>query len=99
VLKELDGRLFPFGWAQFLWKKNKIKNYRIPVLGVKKKYRRLGIDAWFYYETYRLFLEKKTKFLELSWLLEDNKSILDPMVRLGGEIYKRHRIYERPITP
>ncbi len=99
VLKELDGRLFPFGWARFLWKKNKIENYRIPVLGVKKKYRRLGIDAWFYYETYRLFLEKKTKFLELSWLLEDNKSILDPMVRLGGEIYKRHRIYERPITP
>ncbi|MBT3923382.1 MAG: hypothetical protein HOF21_12490 [Nitrospina sp.] len=99
VLRELDGRLFPFGWAKFLWKKNKIDAYRVPTLGVKKKYRRLGIDAWFYYETYRLFLEKKIKYLEMSWLLEDNKSIIEPMHRIGGEIYKRHRIYDRSFTP
>ena len=68
------------------------------MLGVKKKYRRLGIDAWFYYETYRMLVEKKIKWLEMSWLLADNKSIVDPMYRMGGEIYKRHRIYERSIA-
>jgi len=94
----LDGRLFPFGWARFLWQKNKIDAYRVPMLGVKKKYRRLGIDAWFYYETYRMLVEKKIKWLEMSWLLADNKSIVDPMYRMGGEIYKRHRIYERSIA-
>jgi GNAT superfamily N-acetyltransferase len=98
VLKKLDGSLFPFGWAQFLWQKNKIDAYRVLTLGVKKNYRRLGIDAWFYYETYRLFMEKKIKWIEMSWLLEDNKGIVDPMHRIGGEIYKRHRIYERSIT-
>lgn len=98
VLKKMDGSLFPFGWARFLWGKNKIDAYRVLTLGVKKKYRRLGIDAWFYYETYRLFLEKKIKWCEMSWLLEDNKSILEPMYRIGGTVYKRHRIYERLIT-
>ena len=98
VLKELDGRLFPFGWARFLWQKNKIDAYRVPMLGVKKKFRRLGIDAWFYYEIYKMFLEKKIEWCELSWLLEDNKSIIDPMHRIGGKIYKRHRIYERSIA-
>ena len=78
VLKELDGRLFPFGWARFLWKKNKIDAYRVPMLG--------------------LFLEKKIKWFEMSWLLADNKSIIDPMHRIGGKIYKRHRIYERSIA-
>jgi hypothetical protein len=99
VLMGLNGSLFPFGWARFLWKKNKISAYRIPILGVKQKYRRLGIDAVFYYETYKLFLEKKINWCEMSWLLEDNKGILDPMHRIGGVIYKRHRIYERFITP
>ena len=99
ILIELNGSLFPFGWARFLWKKNKINAYRVPILGVKQKFRRLGIDAWFYYEIYRLFLEKKIKYLELSWLLEDNKSIVEPMHRIGGEIYKRHRIYDRSFTP
>ena len=98
ALMKMNGSLFPFGWARFLWKKNKIDACRIPVLGVKKKYRRLGIDAWFYYETYKIFLKNNIKWCEMSWLLEDNKSILDPMYRIGGQIYKRHRIYERPIT-
>jgi hypothetical protein len=98
VFKQLDGRLFPFGWARFLWQKNKIDAYRVPMLGVKKKFRRLGIDAWFYHETLRLFVEKKIKWFEMSWLLADNKSIVDPMHRMGGQIYKRHRIYERSIA-
>ena len=99
VLMELNGRLFPFGWARFLWKKSRISAYRVPILGVKKKYRRLGIDALFYYETYKLLMGKNIKWCEMSWLLEDNKSILDPMRRIGGVVYKRHRIYERLITP
>lgn len=97
VLKKMNGRLFPFGWAKFLWGKNNIKLYRVVALGVKKKYRRLGIDAGFYYETYKKFLEKKIKWCDLSWVLEDNKDILAPIERLGGKIYKRHRIYERDI--
>jgi hypothetical protein len=99
VLKKMDGSLFPFGWARFLWNKNKIDAYRVLTLGVKKKFRRLGIDAWFYYETYRLFIEKKIEWCEMSWLLEDNKGIVEPMHRIGGEVYKRHRIYERSISP
>ena len=99
VLIGLNGSLFPFGWVRFLWKKNKINAYRVPILGVRQEFRRLGIDAWLYYETYRMLLKKNIKWCEMSWLLEDNKSILDPMHRIGGYIYKRHRIYEHTITP
>ena len=99
VLRKMDGRLFPFGWAQFLLNKNKIDAFRVLTLGVKKKFRRLGIDVLFYYETYKLLLEKKIKWCEMSWLLEDNKSMIDPVERIGGTIYKRHRIYERSIIP
>ena len=97
VLKKMNGRIFPFGWAKFFWNKNNIKLYRVVALGVKKQYRRSGIDVAFYYETYKKFVEKKIKWCDMSWVLEDNKGILSPISRLGGAIYKRHRIYERDL--
>ena len=97
ILKEMNGRIFPFGWAKFFWNKNKIKLYRVVALGVKKQYRRLGVDVALYYETYKKFVENKIKWCDMSWMLEDNKDILSPVFRLGGVIYKRHRIYERDI--
>ena len=66
-------------------------------LGVKNEYRRLGIDAGFYYEIYKKLLDKKIKWCDISWVLEDNKDMLTPIKRIGGTIYKRHRIYERNI--
>jgi GNAT superfamily N-acetyltransferase len=98
VLKKMNGRVFPFGWAKFFWNKNKIKLFRVVALGVKKQYRRSGIDVALYYETYNKFLEKKIKWCDMSWILEDNKGMLGPIHRLGGTIYKRHRIYERNIS-
>ena len=95
VLKKMNGRLLPFGWIKFLWNRNNITLYRVVALGVKKKYRRLGVDVALYYETYKKFVEKKIEWCDMSWVLEDNKGILAPISRLGGTIYKRHRIYER----
>jgi len=97
VLKKINGSLFPFGWAKFLWNKSDIKLYRVVALGVKKKYRRLGIDAVLYYEIYQRFLEKNIEWCDMSWVLEDNKDMLVAIKRIGGTIYKRHRIYERNI--
>ncbi|MEK9630163.1 MAG: hypothetical protein VW455_14225 [Nitrospinota bacterium] len=99
ILKDLDGKLFPFGWAKFLWKKNKINSYRVLTLGIKKKFRRRGIDAYMYYDMYKNFNAQNIKTCDMSWVLEDNTDILEPIVRIGGSIYKRHRIYERKFSP
>ena len=95
VLRKMNGSLFPFGWATLLRNKNKINSYRVVALGVKKKFRRLGIDAYFYYEIYRQLLAGNIPWVDMSWVLEDNEDILAPIHRIGGTIYKRHRIYER----
>ena len=89
--------MFTLGWASFSLNKNKIKLFRFVALGVMSTYRRLGIDAAIYYDTYKKFVEKKIKWCDMSWVLEDNKGMLDSIYRLGGTIYKRHRIYERNI--
>ncbi|MEC7640583.1 MAG: DUF4230 domain-containing protein [Nitrospinota bacterium] len=95
ALKHLNGRLLPFGWIKFLLAKKKINSYRVLTLGVKKKFRRLGIDVHFYYETYKLFVEKKVNLSEMSWVLEDNQAMVTALHRMGAKLYRTHRIYER----
>lgn len=40
AIADLNGRLFPFGWARLLWrlKVARVKSVRIPLMGVKRKF-------------------------------------------------------------
>ena len=95
VLKAMNGKLFPLGWLRFILGRKKINRYRVITLGIKKKYQRLGIDAYFYYKIYQRCLELKIPVVDMSWILEDNQAMIAPIERIGGVPYKRHRIYER----
>ena len=99
ILKPLNGRLLPFGWLKFIFNKKKIDTWRIVTLGVKKEYQKLGIDVAFFHEIYRLMLVHRLRMSEMSWILEDNKAMIKPIQRVGGTLYKKHRIYERTCQP
>jgi len=98
VLKNMRGKLFPFGWLKFILGKRRINRHRVITLGVKKQYQRLGIDAMFYYKIYKQLLEMKKPLVDSSWVLEDNRAMIGPIERIGGIPYKRHRLYERNIS-
>ena len=51
VLRHLNGKLGPIEIIRFLWYKNRINMSRVMGLGVKKKYRNLGIELLFFYKT------------------------------------------------
>jgi hypothetical protein len=40
LTRDLDGRLFPFGWAKLLWRlrKPRVRRVRVPLMGVAKKH-------------------------------------------------------------
>ena len=98
VLKNMRGKLFPFGWLKFILGKSRINRHRVITLGVKKQYQRLGIDAVFYFKIYKQLLEMKKPCVETSWVLEDNQAMIGPIERIGAVLYKRHRLYERNFT-
>lgn len=95
TLKKIRGRLFPIGFRHLLFGRKKSDTIRTLTLGVKKKFRRLGIDLVFYRRTYQWGVDNKINLCDQSWLLEDNPAIVEPIKRLGGQQYKLHRIYER----
>lgn len=94
VLKRMNGKLCPFGFVKFLKYKNKITSIRLWALGIKDKFRNTGIDALLYYETFIGSRKKGYKLGEVSWILEDNVSIIRPILLWDAKLYKKYRIYK-----
>jgi hypothetical protein len=87
----------PLTLGKFLWHRRKIDTFRLMIMGVLPEYRTLGIDALFYVETARSAFAKGYEFCEMSWILESNDMMNRIIERLGGQIYKTYRVYEKPL--
>lgn len=101
AIRDLDGKLFPFGWAKALYrlKVSGLKSGRLCLLGIKKEYR--GVKR---YGALSLALisqiakngrECGYEWGELSWTLEDNVAVNLQIKVFRGEKYKRYRVYEK----
>ena len=99
---------FPFGMQEimqllnlayrlFLKPKPKFTRARLFLAGVMPKYRGLGLDAYLYIHPFRSGKLHGIKDGELSWELEDNYAIIKPIEKMGGQIYKRMRIWDKKI--
>jgi GNAT superfamily N-acetyltransferase len=95
VLRHLNGRLLPFGWAKALWWRRKINAVRVFALGVKPEYQHTGVAARLYQMHYDAAERTPQKGGEMGWILEVNKPMNRAMQGMGGEIVRRFRVYER----
>ena len=95
VLRRMNGRLFPFGWAKFLWYRRRITQVRVGFLGVKPEHQHTGVAAGLYAEHYEMAETTPQKGGELGWILENNAAINRGMEAMGATIVKRYRVYER----
>jgi hypothetical protein len=104
MIADLDGRLFPFGWAKLLWRlrKPRTKRVRVPLMGVTKKLqgtRLAGQLAFMLIEfTRRVCVAKYgVHFGEFGWVLEDNQGMMSIAQLPGAKINHTYRIYERTL--
>lgn len=104
LIKDLNGRLFPFGWLKLLWrlKVTGAKSARVPLMGVRRRYQRSRLGA-----TLALMMvssisteaiKKGYKEIDLSWILEDNHRMCKMTELNGGVLYKRFRIYQKGLS-
>lgn len=93
------GRLLPFGIFKLLFNKNKIKGTRIIALGVLEEYRRLGLDAYFYTRAFQYVRDHPIfESGEASWILEHNPEMNQAIIKMGGQLQKRYRIYRKDFS-
>lgn len=91
------GRLFPTGLFKFLFGKKSIKTLRVVALGILPEYRRSGLDVCFYARTHETALRKGIQRAEASWILENNDLMNRALVQIGGNVFRKHRIYEKTL--
>jgi GNAT superfamily N-acetyltransferase len=103
AIRDLHGRLLPFGWIKVLWRfrVSRLKSGRIFLLGVRKAYQGTFLGAMMavlLIENVReMARDYGFRWAELSWVLEDNKKIIDYLEAYGCERYKTYRIYEKAL--
>ena len=94
VLKHMNGRLLPLGWAKALWHRSRIDTCRVLALGVLERYRRMGVAELMYLEYLRVCSAKGIVMGECSWVLEDNTPMRAALERLGGRVSRTYRLYD-----
>jgi len=98
ILKTIKrGRLLPTGIFKLLLSKSKIKGIRIMLLGVIDGYRKMGIEAVLYGNIIKEYRRKGLEYAEASWTLEHNDMVNRAIEAIGGDPYKKYRIYEKVI--
>ena len=105
LIRDLDGELFPFGWAKLLWRlhKPRTRRARVPLMGVARKLHntRLATQlAFMLIEFTRRDAVGKfgIETGEFGWILEDNKGMLSIAELPGARINHRYRIYQKTLT-
>jgi GNAT superfamily N-acetyltransferase len=97
VLKDLNGRLLPLGWAKALRGRSRIDEVRVFALGVKPEFQHTGVAAALYRDIWDACLRRRIDRVETGWILEVNEPMNRAMEALTGRIVKRYRLYERLI--
>ncbi len=105
IIADLDGRLLPIGWLKLLWRL-KVKyphSARIPLMGVRRRFHNsfLGPGLAFLVidEVRQALVRRGISTVEMSWILEDNAGMRNIIETIGGQPYKRYRIYEKSLLP
>lgn len=104
AIKDLNGRLLPFGWAKLLWRLvvNNPSRCRVPLMGVRRKYQGSLAGASMAMLLIETIRRNGVGFgyrrAELSWILDDNVSMQRILELILCRHYKTYRIYEKPLS-
>ena len=101
--RDLDGKLFPLGWAKLLWRLRRgAPNGRVMLLGVRPQFRTREFAHLGVMLTAEVHVRGRAggyEWAELGWVLEDNRLLNHALARTEAEVYKTYRIYEKTLVP
>lgn len=96
-IKQIDGRLFPFGFLRLLWNRTAITKARVVSANVLPEYQQWGVGLALMWQLERAIVETSVKEAEFSWVLEDNRLSYASLERGGAIRQKTYRIYEQQV--
>ena len=97
IFKSMNGKLLPFGWVKLLLHKylpKKMNWVRVITLGIIPEVQKRGLDGVFYWEIVNRAADLGYFRGEASWILEDNEMMNRGAKLMGGDLYKKYRVYD-----
>ena len=98
-IKQIDGKLFPFGFIRLLWNRRQIKRLRLISSNVVPEWQKWGLGLVAMGDLLPRALEWGMEEGEFSWVLESNHLSYKTLKRGGAKITKTYRIYDYGDTP
>lgn len=97
-IQQAKGKLFPFGFIQILWAAKKSKQLNLLLGAVRNDHRSIGLTALMGTALLQTAIEQGFELMDSHLVLESNQAMCAEYQRIGGEIYKRYRVYKKPIS-
>jgi hypothetical protein len=93
-IKQINGRLFPFGFLRLLWNKRAIKRLRVVSANVLPEWQRLGVGLALASGLVPPALDWGLQEAEFSWILESNTLSWRSLERAGAKRTRTWRVYD-----
>ncbi|HEY0113114.1 MAG TPA: N-acetyltransferase [Allosphingosinicella sp.] len=101
---DLDGSLFPFGWAKLLWRLRRMRprGGRVPLMGVVRKLHSSRMASQLAFMMIDRIRNAGTRGYgiergEVGWVLEDNGPMISIAEAIESRVNRVYRIYEKPL--
>ena len=96
AIKQIDGRLFPFGFLKLLAREKQPKRIRVLSIAVVPEYQTWGLGLVLMRALVPRAMEIGVQEAEFSWILESNRLARGSLEKAGAKLSKRYRIYDYP---
>jgi GNAT superfamily N-acetyltransferase len=94
LIREIDGRLFPFGFLKLLFSRKKLKRTRLISTNVLPQYQRWGLGLVLMNKLLPDAVKWGLTECEFSWVLESNQLSRGSLERGGAPRIKTYRIFD-----
>ena len=96
-IQKAKGRLFPFGFLKILRAAKKTKQLDLLLGAIKENYRGRGLDVLMGVKMLMSAQEAGLEFIDTHHEMEANVKVRAEMVKMGGKLYKRYRVYQKAL--
>ena len=97
IVKQIDGRLFPFGFLKLLFGRKRLTHCRFMSANVLPEYQRWGLGLILLDANREDGIARGITTGEFSWVLESNDLSRMTLEKGGVEVLKTHRLYDSAI--
>jgi hypothetical protein len=96
-IRKSKGRLFPLGIFKIMRAAKKTKQLDLLLGAIKEKYRGRGLDVLMGVKMIESAHEVGMEFIDTHHEMETNTKVRAEMEKMGGEVYKRFRVFQKPL--